>query len=125
VNNALLLQPKRKYVPESWEDDDECIEEEVLPMRRLQRLDLRNMPHVVQSETVLSLLQSSVTHLSLCGSLNYQSGPDFLEHFKSHYLKVLDVTNCSWMTPGLVRRVCQKHVTLQLLHGNELEEKHT
>ena len=122
INNALILQSERKHVPESWEDDDGCIEE--VPMRRLQRLDLRDMPHV-PSETVLALLQSSVTHMSLCGSLDYQSGPDFLEHFKSHHLKVLDVTNCSWMTAGLVRRVRQKHGTLQLLHGCQLEEKQT
>jgi hypothetical protein len=123
VSNVLLLQPTRKHVPESWEDDnDECIEEEVL-MRRLQRLDLRNMPSL-PSETVLAaLLQSSVTHLSLCGSLDYQSGLDFLEIFKSHHLKVLDVTNCVWMTPGLVLRVRQNHPLLLLLHGCELLEE--
>jgi hypothetical protein len=120
IDKMLLLQPEQRLVPECWEDyDDACLVDNGF-IRRLARLELRNVP-ALKSETVLSLQSSVTSHLSLSGSMDWIEGPNFLENLSSATnLKVLDLSECLWMTRRLLLIFRHKHPNVRLIH--ELDE---
>jgi hypothetical protein len=94
-------------------------------LRLVARLELRNVP-ALKSETVLSLQSSVTSHLSLRGSMDWIEGPNFLENLSSATsLKVLDLSECLWMTRRLLLNFRHnKHPNIRLIHGLEESSSH-
>lgn len=102
-------------VPDSWEDYTEDAYEfslssssamrTCLPYERLELCNLRSL----SSDAVSAFLQKCprLTHLSLCGSIKYNEGPFLLLQLPKilPHLSMLDLSHCSWVTEGLLRRV--------------------
>lgn len=124
LQEALIMQSsstswkeRRRVVPESWEEEalwqDEQ-EDVAVNNRRLQRLELRNMPQL-SADTTLSLIGSQTTHLSLSGSLNPTSGPQVMEQLlmNDYCFQILNLSQCKWVTRQMLRQVEANVLCLQ------------
>ncbi|KAL3911080.1 MAG: hypothetical protein SGILL_007423, partial [Bacillariaceae sp.] len=131
-NSSNNLKEDNEYVPDCWEDDEECdadTETEAwadnLPTNnimsdplhahaalniKLRRLELLDCQHI-SAPVLLQLLErcSGITHLSLAGSFvrNPQDGIDVLSALPQALpkLQVLDVTRCPWVVASLLNFV--------------------
>uniref|UniRef100_A0A7S1USJ0 Uncharacterized protein n=1 Tax=Grammatophora oceanica TaxID=210454 RepID=A0A7S1USJ0_9STRA len=110
-----------RIVPDSWEDEEQKQDSNDVGFNtaiedwnggtctRLKRLELAYMLHLdlATCEALLPKLGGSgLTHLSLRGSLTWETGPDVIWHLREWCpaLQVLDVSCCgAWMTEGLVK----------------------
>lgn len=101
-------------VRDSWEDI--CADEEELwqwrGCRRLERLELGNLPHF-SLESLEKLLEScsALTHLGLSGTCAYESGPDVLWRLPDWLpkLQYLDVSGNPWVTEILLRKLLEEY----------------
>lgn len=103
-------------VPDNWEDecsdnDDDC-HWQWKGCRRLERLELGNMPHL-SAEYLEKLLEtcSSLSHLGLSGSCAYESGPEVLFRLPEWLpqLQFLDISGNPWVTENLLRKVFDEY----------------
>jgi hypothetical protein len=97
-------------VRESWEDIGSDEEElwQWRGCRRLERLELGNLPHFTV-EGLEKLLEScsGLTHLGLSGTCAFESGPDVLSRLPDWLpnLQHLDISGNAWITENLLRKV--------------------
>ena len=101
-------------VRDSWEDIS-ADEEELWQWRgcrRLERLELGNLPHCsLESLEILLASCSALTHLGLSGTCAYDSGPDVLWRLPDWlpHLQYLDVSGNPWVTEILLRRLFEEY----------------
>ena len=101
-------------VRDSWEDAN-ADEEELWQWRgcrRLERLELGNLPHIsLESLELLLESCSALTHLGLSGTCAYESGPEVLWRLPDWlpHLQYLDVSGNPWITEILLRRLFEEY----------------
>lgn len=100
-------------VRDSWEDPDNHTEQlQWRGCRRLERLELGNLPHLTV-DSLEQLLEkcSGMTHLGLSGSCAYESGPEVLWRLPVWLprLEFLDVSGNPWVTENLLRNIFDEY----------------